>query len=120
MEITVTKTVTATTTDLLSGTDLNAIPEGGELRFVIVDDAGTSTLQVIGPSQPVTLNNIKAQKRTNGQPVLSDEPPQTLRVTQGGHFTFSITFGAGATTATLVCSYVGDAELLAELIAKMR
>lgn len=118
MQISVTKTVTATTADLLSGTDLNAIPEGGELRFVIVDDAGTSTLQVIGPSQPVSLNNIKAQKRTNGQPILSDEPPQTLRVTQGGHFTFSITFGGGATTATLVVEYVGEAELIAELVTK--
>lgn len=98
--------VSATTTDLLAGGRLNAIPYNGMLTLQALADLGDVTnfyqwtLQLPNGDVPIDLQRVPASGA--GVDGLLDEREViqvTYRATQGGHFTVALVENGTATCA---------------------
>lgn len=95
--IDVTLTFTATSTDMLSGTDLATVPGPGLLQAWVASTVNTATLSA-------TVGAVNAKRsaavrlRSAGLPNLSDDPPDVMVAVNGGE---KPAFVLGGTTGTV-------------------
>lgn len=99
--IVVSSTITADNTDVLSGTDLANIPGDGQLDVYIASTQNDTVYSITGPGNEPIARLQKCQLRTNGMPVLSDDLPLTLLVSQGGHYIINVDIVTAATVNIL-------------------
>ena len=100
--------VTASTTDLLNGTRLSAIPYSGAtltLQFIADNNDGTNafdvTVQLPDGEVPVDTQRVPAQRDGKAGCLNSEDLLQmSFPAPQGGHFTIALT-----ETGTAVCTY---------------
>lgn len=102
--IIVSSTITADNTDVLSGTDLANIPSDGQLDIFLASTQNDTLYSITGPGNEPIARTQKMQLRTNGMPILSDDLPLTLLVTQGGHYIVNIDIVTAA-TVNLIAIY---------------
>lgn len=95
--IIVTKTFTADNTDLLSGTDLANIPAFGQLDVYIASTQNDTILTITGPGVEPLLRLQTLLLRSNGMPLLSDDAPYSLPVSQGGKYILNLDIVTAAT-----------------------
>lgn len=100
--IVVSSTITADNTDILSGTDLANIPGDGQLDIFIASTQNDTVYSITGPGNEPIARLQKAQLRTNGMPIMSDDLPLTLLVSQGGHYVINIDIVTAATVNVIV------------------
>lgn len=108
--IIVKKTFTATNADLLAGTDLNAIPEDGQLDIYQASSQNDWTETITGPGNEPVVNAQKIEQRTNGMVLLKDDLPISILVSQGGHYIVNTTV-VTAGTGNLIVIYRRMSEL---------
>lgn len=99
--IVVSATITADNTDVLSGTDLANIPGDGQLDIFAASTQNDTTMTITGPGNEPLIRSQKLQLRSNGMPILSDDLPYTLLVSQGGHYVINIDVVTAATVNIL-------------------
>lgn len=109
--IIVSSTVTADNTDLLAATDLANIPRDGQLDIFIASTQNDTTLTITGPGVEAPIRTQKLQLRTNGMPLLSDDLPISIPVTQGAHYILNLDIVTAA-TANMIAIWRGLEELI--------
>ena len=87
---------TATNADILQGTRLQTVPQGGYLTFELQSSANDDTtnfnVSVQMPNGDTPLNDVRVTKgATTGALNNNDKMQITLPVAQGGHTVFSCT-----------------------------
>ena len=102
--IVLSSTENASNTDILQGTRLQTVPQGGyltfELQSSVNDLANNYSVSVQMPNGDTPLNDVRVTAGvTNGALNNNDKMQITLPIAQGGHTVFSCTeVGAGQLT----------------------
>lgn len=104
--ITVTKTITATDTDVLSGSELASTPENGQIDIFAAASQNDWKMTIGGPGGETVIRDQKIQQRTNGMPSLIDDVPFSIPVGMGGKYTLSVTV-ATAGTGNIIAKFRG-------------
>ena len=100
--IVVSKTITADNSDILANTDFANIPANGQLDIFLASTQNDTVVTITGPANEPIIRGQTLQLRSNGMPLLSDDIPFSLLVTQGGHYVINIDIVTGATVNVIV------------------
>lgn len=108
--IIVRKYLSATTTDVLSDTDLASIPNNGSLLVYAASDQSDGTLTITGTNVIPPLNGTPIENRgTNAQINVNEQVAARVGVTRGGQVTIAYTEVTAATAQVLVVFMPGRA-----------
>lgn len=101
---------TADNNDALSGTDLENIPQGGQLDLFATSTAIDTLLTITGPGQQPIVRARPVQQKTVAINSLQDDVPFSIPVSQGGHYVVTLDIQTAGTFA-LTAIWRSAAEL---------
>lgn len=107
--IQVTGVIAATTTNLLSGTDLQSAPGQGIVIAWVASTQADSRVSFGAPPK-IALRNVTPHIRTNGVPLCSDDSPVAIAVNGGEQIILQVTIVTAATFGYVV-KFIPQAEL---------
>lgn len=113
--ISVRRVLTASNTDVLSGTDLENLPGPGVMTILAASTQSDTTLTVTGRGFEVPVRDLPLQLTTSGFPTADGTPPVVFEVPAGGKVILDLT-EVTAATMVIEATYL-DAEEAAALAA---
>lgn len=87
----------ADNTDVLAGSDLANIPEGGVIMIRAASTQQDTDLTITGPGSEPVARNIPMILRANAEIRQQDDPSFQLPVTQGGRYVINVDVVTAAT-----------------------
>lgn len=107
--IQVTGIVTADSTNVLAGSDLQSAPGGGVVLLWIASSQADTRITFAAPPK-VASRNVTPHLRTNGVPLVSDDSPVAVAVNGGEQIIVFVDIVTGAVVG-YVCKFIPQAEL---------
>jgi len=95
-----TEQVTADDTDVLGGTQLDTLQEGGQLDLWLLSSQADSLASIFGPGNEPVASGIEVLNETRA-PRPNDDPPFSLAIMKAGHYTLNIDIVTAATVIVL-------------------
>jgi hypothetical protein len=107
--IAVRQVLTATTGDVLNGTDLENLPGAGVLVVLAASSQADGTLTITGRGFEVPVREQPLPLRTNGQPSQQDDAPIVIPIPVGGKVLLDYT-EVTAATAVIEATFLSIVE----------
>lgn len=89
--------LSADNTDVLAGSDLANIPEGGVLMIRAASTQQDTDITITGPGSEPVARNIPMILRANAEIRQQDDPSFQIPVTQGGRYVINVDVVTAAT-----------------------
>ena len=93
--------ITADDADVLAGTQLDTLQEGGQLDIYILSSQADTLYSLFGPGNEPLVTNAEVPNETRA-PRVNDDTPHTLVVMKAGHYTLDINIVTAATVIVLI------------------
>jgi hypothetical protein len=92
--------ITADDADVLAGTQLDTLQEGGQLDVFLLSSQPDTLYSIFGPGNEPIVTNAEVMNETRS-PRPNDDTPHTLVIMKAGHYTLDINIVTAATVILL-------------------
>ncbi len=95
-----TEQITVDDADVLGGTSLDVLEEGGQLDVFVLSSAADTLMTITGPNAEPIAVGVEVPNETRA-PRPNDDTPLSIPIETGGHYTINIDIVAAATVILL-------------------